>query len=876
MSYPLWQLNNMDGGTLIALIAILHVYISHLAVGGGLFLVITETIARKRGDMALLVYVKRHTWFFLLLTMVFGGISGVGIWFIIALVQPAATSKLIHEFVFGWATEWVFFIVEIVALLFYHYLFTKLKPGPHLIIGWLYAAAAWLSLAIIHGILSFMLTPGRWLETHNFWDGFFNPGYFPGVVFRTAIALIIAGLFGLVTALRMENRAVRDKLARYCAAWMLWPLLVLAPSGYWYYRVSDAALNGEMLQGFRFAAGFLPTLIWATLLIFAGGLLLLLRMPRALNLVLVVLLLVIGLGWMGAFEYLRENARRPWIIHGYMYTNSIRADQLADVDQRGFLSEAQWVQGGTDEEKGHSLFVNQCLICHTLDGHRALRPRLKKFDDFGMLAQLTGQGKVQTYMPPFAGTEDEKKLLAGYLIHTVMSKPVAKQQATKVEPRDMPAPPAPTLAAGEPAEPQYVLLCWNDLGMHCMTDDNKRWLLLPPANTLLAQLIQRGHPPRVVTADATLSYAIEPAFAHPEKQTDFWNYTKLYFNADLAPGVGIGGKGLTGEFDFDADNGAYTAHFLPVVPYAEDGSFFPYPQFTVEAHGKDGALLASTKVVAPVSTEMGCRNCHGGGWTHAVAGVSDETAEDVLATHDRLSGTDLLKQALAGTPHKCQDCHADPALAAPGLPGILNLSAAMHGFHANYMSHLGAEACGKCHPADPLGATQCMRDVHAGSVACIDCHGTLSEHALGLLRLQQDMHLPAAERLMANLSSEKVPDKAKINPRMPWVNEPDCLNCHQGYTISRADSYNRWTAGFGALYRNRGDGHGMLCIACHSSTHAVYPVHNMYSPVLDNYQPLQYQGVAGPIGMGSRCLVCHTVMPAASGHHRNMLRPPQP
>lgn len=45
---------------------------------------------------------------FLFLTMVFGSITGVGIWFVISVVNPSATSDLIHNFVFGWATEWVF------------------------------------------------------------------------------------------------------------------------------------------------------------------------------------------------------------------------------------------------------------------------------------------------------------------------------------------------------------------------------------------------------------------------------------------------------------------------------------------------------------------------------------------------------------------------------------------------------------------------------------------------------------------------------------------------------------------------------------------------------------------------------------------------
>ena len=74
---------------------ILHVYISHLAVGGGLFIWLTDLKGFKENNPEVHDYVYKHTWFFLLLTMVFGGVSGVGIWFIIALVQPAASFALV-------------------------------------------------------------------------------------------------------------------------------------------------------------------------------------------------------------------------------------------------------------------------------------------------------------------------------------------------------------------------------------------------------------------------------------------------------------------------------------------------------------------------------------------------------------------------------------------------------------------------------------------------------------------------------------------------------------------------------------------------------------------------------------------------------------
>ncbi|MFZ4441412.1 MAG: cytochrome ubiquinol oxidase subunit I, partial [Syntrophales bacterium] len=272
MNYPIWHLPQIGGGLVIAIIAILHVVISHLAVGGGLFLVLTERKARITGDQALLDYVKRHTNFFVLLTMVFGGVSGVGIWFIIALVHPAATSVLIHNFVFGWAIEWVFFIGEIVALLIYYHRFDKMDPKDHMILGWLYFVFAWLSLFVINGILGFMLTPGKWLVGGGFWNGFFNPSFLPGLIFRTCISLLFAGVFGLVTAAFSKDEALQKRVFRYCAKWMYLPIIALLLSGFYYTRVMSIAAF-ENLFHFNPESGlFISVLIITSVLIFGLGL----------------------------------------------------------------------------------------------------------------------------------------------------------------------------------------------------------------------------------------------------------------------------------------------------------------------------------------------------------------------------------------------------------------------------------------------------------------------------------------------------------------------------------------------------------------------------------------------------------------------------
>ena len=119
MDYPVWDLT-MGGSLLMALVAIPHVIVSHFAVGGGLLIAVTETLSVRRGDPELRDLARRSSLVLILVSTVFGAISGVGIWVVAGLISPAAISALIHTYVWGWAMEWVFFILEIVAALVYY------------------------------------------------------------------------------------------------------------------------------------------------------------------------------------------------------------------------------------------------------------------------------------------------------------------------------------------------------------------------------------------------------------------------------------------------------------------------------------------------------------------------------------------------------------------------------------------------------------------------------------------------------------------------------------------------------------------------------------------------------------------------------------
>ena len=874
MNYPVWELTGVGGAQLVALIAVLHVYISHLAVGGGIFIWLTDLKGFREGNPEIHAYVKQHTWFFLLLTMVFGGMTGVGIWFVIALVSPAATSALIHAFVFGWAIEWVFFLGEILSLLVYHYCFDRLDRKTRLNLAFLYALFAWLSLVVINGILCFMLTPGRWLETQNFWDGFFNPTYFPSLFFRTFAALTFAGLFGYVTTVFLKDGDFRTRMMRYCTGWLLLPAIGLIPSAVWYWA-SVPAETREVTFGMNPATmGYVYVLLAASVLIFVIGLLQARKWPLAVQRAFTFVLIPIGLAWMGGFEYTREIARKPYLIHGFMYSTSIRASEVDALNKTGALPAAKWtaiheVTRDNRAEAGRELFNLQCLSCHTVGGARDILSRTETLTPLGLVSVLTGQGKMSPYMPEFAGTAAEKWALATYIFEGLHGKTVALPEAYEAVDRE------PEIPAFDTEKAAYVLLAWSELGMHNLSDSDPWFVLMPPGNTLEAQLIKRGPKPQLVTEGVTLSYRVEAGFENPSAHVPFWDYSASTFGKTFDKNVGLSGLGLSGEFAPDGERQGFVARHIPVVPYSDDGTFNPYPLFTVEARdAESGNLLGSTQVVAPVSTEMGCRNCHGGGWRwKGIAGVADETAENILKIHDQRSGTDLLAQARAGQPRLCQSCHADPALGAAGDPARRNLSAAMHGFHANTMPYSDERACALCHPANPEGKTQCLRGMHKIlEVTCVGCHGTMPDHALSLLVEQAEV--AGTARTMANLKPVSVERVEDIRPRTPWLNEPDCTSCHVRFEEPDADAtgFNRWVSSPDRLFRARTDNAGVRCPACHGATHAVYPTDSPFGANRDHIQPLQYTGLPLPIGSDMKCEVCHTKKMDVSLHHRNTVR----
>ncbi|MDD3312708.1 cytochrome ubiquinol oxidase subunit I [Pseudodesulfovibrio sp.] len=825
MEYPIWQLTTLGGGFWIALIATLHVYVAHFAVGGGLFLVLSERAAYRTNNIDLLNYTRKHSRFFLLLTMAFGAVSGVAIWFTIALLAPEATITLIHQFVFGWAAEWVCFLGEIVALLIYYYTWDTMDRRDHMTVGWLYFLFGWLSLFLINGIIGFMLTPGDWIRTKDFWDGFFNPTFWPQLVFRTLFSAACAGLFGFVTATRIADDATRVRAVRACALWTVLGVLATIASGWWYVAALPDAQHQLFAGGSHRVAGFLQWFWLFGILTLIGGLGFGLKMPKNVSFPLALVVLAAGLGLFGSFEFLREAARKPYLIWDYTYSNSIQKAMIPVIDQNGALASAKWTPPGlrdgiTDEnrmEAGRFLFQLECAACHSIGGPmNEIGKRTKMYDADGLEALLTGLGKLNRYMPPFAGDDAEKHALAVYIAEGLNGR--------KATTADVPEPgvfdPAPFNAESD----EYALVAWAASGMQFYAASGK-WTLLPPQAVIRAQLVKRDSLPELVNAGVTLSYELEP---------------------------GTEGDSPTGKLAWREDAGRFEARLAPQACQA--GEFQPLPMVTVTARDDQDTVLATARVALPVSNQLACRSCHGGEWARAGSGVSDATVAEILATHDRMNRTDLASRASVA----CADCHADAAQDAAGLPQLPSLSAAIHGAHAVYLAGRDADrSCLACHPKNTLRG----RHDEAG-LTCVNCHGSMTGVASALLKGDG---APGSAALLAVVAPSGAD---KVAPRQPWTMEPDCLTCHEEFGAPGSDDASgRWTKDAAGLFSSRRDDLGAVaCAACHGSPHAVHPAANDR----DNALPMQLMGEAATLGANGHCPVCHVDAMDDPAHHAGM------
>ncbi len=117
-------------------------------------------------------------------------------------------------------------------------------------------------------------------------------------------------------------------MIRYSGVWALVSLILSVPAGWWY--ISVLPDKARSLVG-----GASPTITRAatvgafSLAALAGLVMVLILLhPRARTRTLTVVVMVAAMGYMGAFEWTREAARRPYVINEVMYSNGILKSEV--------------------------------------------------------------------------------------------------------------------------------------------------------------------------------------------------------------------------------------------------------------------------------------------------------------------------------------------------------------------------------------------------------------------------------------------------------------------------------------------------------------------------------------------------------------------
>ncbi len=453
------------------------------------------------------------------------------------------------------------------------------------------------------------------------------------------------------------------------------------------------------------------------------------------------------------------------------------------------------------------------------------------------------------------------------------------------------------------ATTNWTVIGWNNLGMHCMDSEYSVFSILPPYNTINAQVVGSTtatvwlvkSPPScgvnyraVVDPDGSINTS-------STGKSDFSTHVQSLFGLSLPMDVGLpvpgpnsysmpGSSNAPQTMGFESNMSWFVAYGIPITPYDDKGYPNQYSLMQLSATNAT-ATLRTSDIVLPVSDEMNCRLCHLSdsepaaqpltGWVN-VAHPGRDYRLNILKLHDQKEGSNTVFMAALTnahynakglyttvvtdhTPILCARCHSSEALPGSGIPGIPALTRSIHAFHANVRdprnnmtldNSTNRTACYSCHPGS---ITRCLRGAMGKSVAadgsmamqCQSCHGGMS---------------------MVGSTN-----------RVGWVMEPNCQGCHTGTALSNSGQI-RYQSVFSngvmrvpantvfatnpdtpapgySLYRfSRGHG-GLACSACHGSTHAEFPT----SFRNDNIQSITIQGHEG---MLSECTACHFTSPA--------------
>jgi hypothetical protein len=435
--YPTWYEPMVGSGWVVALIATFHVLASHTSVGAALLFAYLSHKAYREDREDLLDFIKKYGLFLMVFTYVAGSITGPGIWYSTTVASPNGIGALIHSFVWKWATEWVFFVIEVVGVYMIVYLVGRVDKETHMKISVIFGMASLATMVIIVGILSFMMLPGKeaWFEEGGYLNGFYGTNTFIQLGMRMAFMFTMTAVVGGIVIAGIKDPAFKKEMARKLGWLGIISTLIGAALFQWY--LTSVPSQALLVMENRLPDYFIPSIMAVLAGTLAYFIITMLRpqvIVQGFAGAMAIIILVAGL-W--PEETARESMRKPYVAGQYVYSNQVIGrdvpgmdikSQLPTIEKVGILKAHPFtpehlreVNDGNMIQTGEFIAMTYCSNCHS-PSETGIRPLHRYFPDNITQERMEKyvKGVLTTgniaYMPKMPMLDSEVKALSAYLL----------------------------------------------------------------------------------------------------------------------------------------------------------------------------------------------------------------------------------------------------------------------------------------------------------------------------------------------------------------------------------------------------------------------------------------------------------------------------
>ena len=393
---------------IMAIIILIHVFFTFIAVGTSAFIVFTEWLGYKKQNADYITVAKKIS---KLLSdmMKINGVLGVAIIVLIIGLWGEFAKTLYSVMFWVFLTEGAFFMLLMTFSITYNNTWDKVSRKTHLILGAGTALSAATTGFLINSIWAFMLVPGKWLQTGNRIDAFNNPILWESTIHLILPCIINAALIiFLLTYKKTDYNKINKLAARIGASFILiQPLSGLS----FLMKIKSVSVQLPIPNPYsQLWTGLGKPYLYIMITLAAISAILSIsywilghkKGRPALILASIAMFIAFFIG-----GYAREKARKPYLIWGTMFMN-----QKITAEIKNPLSKPEKITGIDIYN------ISECGACHIFQGEGStMGPSLEEINESYDKEELKKFLKEPPDdMPPFEGTEKELEAIVKYLL----------------------------------------------------------------------------------------------------------------------------------------------------------------------------------------------------------------------------------------------------------------------------------------------------------------------------------------------------------------------------------------------------------------------------------------------------------------------------